>query len=35
MLIALDKNQEASGELYLDDGVSLVQKATKNVEVSD
>lgn len=35
LLIALDKNQEASGELYLDDGVSLEPQATKYVEVSD
>lgn len=34
LLIALDKNGEAEGSLYLDDGVSLVQSATKNVEVS-
>lgn len=34
LLIALDKNGEGEGELYLDDGVSLVQDATKNVEVS-
>lgn len=35
LLIALDKNGEASGELYLDDGISLVPNATKNVEVSE
>lgn len=34
LIIALDKNGAASGELYLDDGVSLVQNATKNVDVS-
>lgn len=34
LIIALDQNGEASGDLYLDDGVSLVQEATKNVKVS-
>lgn len=33
LLVALDKNGNAQGSLYLDDGVSLVQNATKNVEV--
>ena len=33
LLIALDKDGAAEGSLYLDDGVSLVQEATKNVEV--
>ena len=34
LLIALDKESSASGSLYLDDGVSLVQSATKYIEVS-
>lgn len=34
LLIALDKNGSAEGSLYLDDGVSLIQSASKNVEVS-
>ncbi|KAK5117469.1 hypothetical protein LTR85_008854 [Meristemomyces frigidus] len=34
LLIALDKNGEAVGELYLDDGISLAPNATKNVELS-
>ena len=33
-LIALDSDGKAQGDLYLDDGVSLVQEATKNVQVS-
>ena len=33
LLVALDKNGKAQGDLYLDDGVSLVQNATKNVRV--
>lgn len=33
LLIALDKNGMASGELYLDDGINIIQNATKNVEV--
>ncbi|KAJ9620482.1 hypothetical protein H2203_007688 [Taxawa tesnikishii (nom. ined.)] len=32
LLIALDKNGEAAGSLYLDDGVSLIQNATKLVQ---
>ncbi|WPG98450.1 Hypothetical protein R9X50_00124000 [Acrodontium crateriforme] len=32
LLIALDSNEAASGSLYLDDGVSLVQNATKLVK---
>ena len=32
-LIALDRNGEAEGELYLDDGISVEVNATKNVEV--
>lgn len=34
LLVALDKQGEAKGELYLDDGVSLVQESTKYIEVS-
>lgn len=34
LLIALDKDGKASGELYLDDGINIIQNATKNVEVS-
>lgn len=34
LLVALDKNQKAQGELYLDDGISMIQNATKTVEVS-
>lgn len=34
LIIALDQNEEAKGELYLDDGISVVQSATKNVQVS-
>ena len=33
LLVALDKQGNAEGDLYLDDGVSLVQAATKNVKV--
>ena len=33
LLIALDKEGAAKGSLYLDDGVSLKQEATKNIEV--
>lgn len=32
LLIALDKNGEAQGELYLDDGISVHPNDTKNVE---
>lgn len=31
LIVALDKNAQANGELYLDDGVSLKPNATKNV----
>ena len=34
LLVALDKDGNAEGDLYLDDGISLVQDATKNVQVS-
>lgn len=34
LLVALDQRGSAKGDLYLDDGVSLVQNATKNVKVS-
>ncbi len=33
LIVALDGNGKAGGELYLDDGISLVPNATKNVEV--
>ncbi|KAI7576721.1 glycoside hydrolase family 31 protein, partial [Hortaea werneckii] len=33
LLIALDKNGEAQGELYLDDGISVHPNDTKNVEL--
>ncbi|TKA74673.1 hypothetical protein B0A55_04709 [Friedmanniomyces simplex] len=32
LIVALDGNGQANGELYLDDGISLVPNATKNVE---
>jgi alpha-glucosidase len=32
LLVALDKERNAKGELYLDDGESLVQKATSEIE---
>ncbi len=34
LLIALDKQGEAQGELYLDDGLSMQQAATKYIEFS-
>lgn len=34
LLVALDKDGNAEGELYLDDGISLVQNATKEIKVS-
>ena len=34
LLIAVDQNGHAKGDLYLDDGISLVQEATKDVKVS-
>ncbi|KAK9426617.1 putative alpha-glucosidase [Seiridium unicorne] len=34
IIVALDNNNEASGSLYLDDGVSLVQDTTKEIELS-
>lgn len=33
LLVALDHEQQARGDLYLDDGESLVVNATKNVQV--
>lgn len=33
LVVALDKHGSAEGELYLDDGVSYVQEATKNIWV--
>lgn len=35
LLVALDRNGEANGTLFLDDGISIVQNATKNVQVSE
>ncbi|KAK1052881.1 hypothetical protein LTR74_016382 [Friedmanniomyces endolithicus] len=32
LVVALDEDGKAEGELYLDDGISLVPNATKNVE---
>lgn len=34
LLIALDNQGTANGELYLDDGININQNATKNVDVS-
>ncbi|KAH8198352.1 hypothetical protein TruAng_007449 [Truncatella angustata] len=34
ILVTLDSRDEASGSLYLDDGLSLVQNATKEIELS-
>lgn len=34
LLVALDKDGAAQGELFLDDGINVVQNATKNVKVS-
>ena len=33
LLVPLDKDGKAQGDLYLDDGASLVQNATKNIQV--
>ena len=33
LLIALDKNDQAQGDLYLDDGISLYPSAMKNINV--
>jgi len=35
LIVALDKDYSAEGELYLDDGISQIQAATKNVQVCD
>lgn len=34
LIIALDKDSKASGELFVDDGISIKQEATKNVNLS-
>lgn len=34
LIVALDKNGEAEGDLYLDDGIMIEQEATKEVHVS-
>jgi alpha-glucosidase len=34
LIVALDKDGKAEGSLYLDDGINIVQKATKEVKVS-
>jgi alpha-glucosidase len=34
LIVALDKNGEAVGDLFLDDGINIVQNATKEVHVS-
>ena len=34
LIIALDKNGEAEGDLYLDDGINIEQEATKEVHLS-
>ncbi|KAF3016438.1 alpha-glucosidase maltase [Neopestalotiopsis sp. 37M] len=34
IIVALDNQQEAAGSLYLDDGLSLVQNATKEINLS-
>lgn len=34
LIVALDKNGEAEGSLYLDDGINIEQEATKEVQVS-
>ncbi|THZ53111.1 putative alpha-glucosidase AgdA [Aureobasidium pullulans] len=35
LLIALDKDGKASGELYLDDGINIIQNATKNIDFAN
>lgn len=34
LIVALDKNGKAEGDIYLDDGINIVQEATKEVHVS-
>lgn len=34
LIVALDKNMAAEGDLFLDDGIYLVQNATKDIHVS-
>lgn len=34
LLVALDSNSSAKGDLYLDDGISLIQPATKTVQLA-
>lgn len=34
LIVALDKNNAAEGDLFLDDGIYLVQNATKDIHVS-
>ncbi|USW50539.1 Putative glycoside hydrolase family 31, galactose mutarotase-like domain superfamily [Septoria linicola] len=33
LIVALDKDSKASGELFIDDGISITQEATKNVNL--
>lgn len=34
LIVALDKDGKAEGDIYLDDGINIVQEATKEVHVS-